>query len=54
MEEDSKLRRALRWLRDHRVAVMAASVAAVPLVARLAPWFPSEEVLGFLRVLLGA
>ncbi|MFE1089546.1 hypothetical protein ACFW5K_19870 [Streptomyces albidoflavus] len=54
MEEDSKLRRTLRWLREHRVAVMAASVAAVPLVARLAPWFPSEEVLGFLRVLLGA
>ncbi|WP_406226392.1 hypothetical protein OH723_24255 [Streptomyces albidoflavus] len=54
MEEDSKLRRALRWLRDHRVAVLAVAVSAVPLVARLAPWFPSEEVLSALRILLGA
>lgn len=54
MEKVSKLRRVAGWLRDHRVAVLAVAVSAVPLVARLAPWFPSDEVLGFLRVLLGA
>jgi len=46
--------RAARWAVENRRAIYAVVVAAIPLVSRYVPGFPSDEILGVLRVFLGA
>lgn len=46
--------RAARWVVENRRKIYAAAVVAIPLVARYVPGFPSDEILGVLRVFLGA
>jgi hypothetical protein len=45
---------ALGWALRNRRKIAAALVVALPLLARLVPGFPADDVLSVLRTYLGA
>jgi hypothetical protein len=53
-ETTSALREAFYWAVAHRRKILSAAVVALPIVARVWPGFPSDEILSVLRGFLGA
>lgn len=53
-DNPSRIREALYWAVAHRRKILAVAVVALPLVARVVPGFPAEEVLTVVTGFLGA
>jgi hypothetical protein len=51
---ESQWAAALGWAVRNRRKIAAALVVALPLLARLVPGFPADDVLSVLRTYLGA
>jgi hypothetical protein len=52
--QTSKLRSLAAYAWTHRRKIASALIVALPLVSRLVPDFPSDLILTYLRVFLGA